>query len=414
MRSCALAAFRSPSICTASARKFSSWCARRARCIGFPIARNGLRASFFDRVDRADSEYDTEEFYFELLRDIGRTIELRVVVDIIAGASAGGIVGTMLARALSHDLRMETMRDLWLDNADVTVLLSPDTRAGAWSKWFLKPFLWGAAKTGMLGAIRDMEVRQKLSLFVRSRWFRPPLDGRIMAGLMYDAVTSMGEPAQPTQSLLPSGHTLDLFVSLTDFYGYHQLVQIHDPPLIHERDHSHVLQFTYRRRSDGTVESDFDLDNAPALAFAARATSSFPGAFPADAHRRDGRGDRVARGDLAAARGIHRQIVRASSARRCRSGGHALHRRRGAQQPAVPARDLGDPRPAGLPAGRPPPGLYRAASGAAGDAVAPEDAGLLRHAARRHVGHSERAAGDQRTQLGGRVQRPRAAAACDQ
>src|SRR5205807_4766866 len=34
------------------------------------------------------------------------------------------------------------------------------------------------------------------------------------------------------------------------------------------------------RRANGEVESDFDLGNAPALAFAARATSSFPGAFP--------------------------------------------------------------------------------------------------------------------------------------
>jgi patatin-related protein len=246
------------------------------------ISDRGKRAqsTFFDAFDRDDPEYDSEEYYFDLLREIGSTIELRVIVDIIAGASAGGIVGTMLARALSHDLRMEKMRDLWLDNADVTVLLSPDTRAGAWSKWFLKPFLWGAAKTGMLGAIRDLEVRQKLSLVVRSRWFRPPLDGQIMAALMYDAVTSMGMPTSPAQSLLPSGHTLDLFVSLTDFYGYHQLVQIHDPPLIHERDHNHVLQFTYRRRSGGAVESDFDIDNAGALAFAARATSSFPGAFP--------------------------------------------------------------------------------------------------------------------------------------
>ena len=40
----------------------------------------------------------------------------------------------------SHDLPMDALRDLWLDNADVTVLLSPDARAGAWSKWFLKPF----------------------------------------------------------------------------------------------------------------------------------------------------------------------------------------------------------------------------------------------------------------------------------
>ena len=42
-----------------------------------------------------------------------------------------------MARALSHDLPMRPIRDLWRNNADVTVLLSPDSRAGAWSKWFL-------------------------------------------------------------------------------------------------------------------------------------------------------------------------------------------------------------------------------------------------------------------------------------
>ena len=90
----------------------------------------------------------------------------------------------------------------------------------------------------------------------------------------------MGAPTRPLASLLPSGQGLDLFVTLTDHYGYHQLVHIHDPPLIHEREHRHVLHFRYRRRPNGEVESDFELANAPALAFAARATSSFPGAFP--------------------------------------------------------------------------------------------------------------------------------------
>ena len=51
-------------------------------------------------------------------------------VDIIAGASAGGINGTMLARALSHDLPMNALRSLWLDNADVSVLLAPEAKAG--------------------------------------------------------------------------------------------------------------------------------------------------------------------------------------------------------------------------------------------------------------------------------------------
>src|SRR5215470_12990510 len=218
------------------------------------------RAGFFDRFDRADPEYDSEEVYFELLRDIGRKVELRVVVDIVAGASAGGINGAMLARALSHDLPMGALRRLWLDNADVSVLLAADARAGAWSKWFLKPLIWGAAKLSSFGAIRDLEVRQKLSLFVRSRWFKPPLDGRVMARLMYDAATSMGEGRSPQASLLPSGQALDLFVTVTDYYGYQQLVQIHDPPLIHEVDHHHVLQFRYRR-SSGAVDSDFGLDN---------------------------------------------------------------------------------------------------------------------------------------------------------
>src|SRR5438270_5623829 len=147
------------------------------------------------------------------------------------------------------------------------------------TKEILKPFLWAVARTGSFRAVTDMEVRRKLSLFVRSRWFKPPLDGRVMAGLMYDAVTSMGAAKNPRASLLPSGQSLDLFVAVTDYYGYQQLVQIHDPPLIHEVDHHHVLQFRYRRLS-GAVESDFGLDNAAGLAFAARATASIPGAFP--------------------------------------------------------------------------------------------------------------------------------------
>ena len=78
-----------------------------------------------DEFDKRDKELDTEIDYFELLREIGRKMELRVIVDIIAGASAGGINAAMLARAISHDLPMTKLRDLWLNNADVSVLLSP-------------------------------------------------------------------------------------------------------------------------------------------------------------------------------------------------------------------------------------------------------------------------------------------------
>lgn len=235
-------------------------------------------AGFFDVRNRADPEYDTEAVYFDLLRDIGRTVDLRVIVDIVAGASAGGINGIMLARALSHDLPMAPLRDLWLDNADVTELLASEAKARVSSKWFLRPLFWAAGLAGM-GAVSDLEVRSKLSLFVRSRWFEPPFDGLKMTALMYDAVAAMGT-GKEMSSLLPSGQGLDLFVTLTDFNGYQRTMQIHNPPVIHEREHRHRLHFRYRRRPSGAIESDFEMVNAPALAFAARATSSIPGAFP--------------------------------------------------------------------------------------------------------------------------------------
>jgi patatin-related protein len=254
----------------------------RASCALHAIADRQTRATarFFDQFDPHDPEFDTEAVYFELLREIGRKLELRVIVDIIAGASAGGINGTMLARAISHDLPIGKLRDLWLDNADVSVILAAEARAGARSKWILKPFIWGAARSGWLALAADREVRNKLSLFLRSRWFKPPLDGARMAELMYDAITIMGAPREPGASLLPTTQRLELFVTLTDFHGYQQPIAIHDPPLIHEQEHRHVLRFSYRRGPDGEAVSDFALANAPALVFAARATSSFPGAFP--------------------------------------------------------------------------------------------------------------------------------------
>src|SRR3954471_19180724 len=271
------------------------------------------RTEFFDCVDGSDpehdAEHDTETVYFELLREIGQNLELRVIVDIIAGASAGGINGTMLARALSHDLPMEPLRELWLKNADVDVLLSAEARARRWSKWFLQPLFWAAGATGRFQTITDLEGRQKLSLFVRSRWFRPPLDGRVMAGLMNDAVTSMGTAKDRKSSLLPSGQLLDLFVTLTDYYGYQLLVQIHDPPLIHELNHHHVLHFTYRRHSNGDVESDFEL----AMPRASPSPRARPPRSPAPSRRRGSwRWTRWWRNGRAAGRGAPSSSPRSS------------------------------------------------------------------------------------------------------
>src|SRR3546814_6776973 len=47
-------------------------------------------ARFADQVRHGDPEYDSEHAYFELLQELGKEVDLRVVVDVISGASAGG------------------------------------------------------------------------------------------------------------------------------------------------------------------------------------------------------------------------------------------------------------------------------------------------------------------------------------
>ncbi len=237
-------------------------------------------ASFADTPEGKAHEHDSEAVYFELLRSMAHDVELRVIVDVIAGASAGGMNGIMLARALAHDLRLGHFRDLWLGEADVTRLLDREKRAGRWSKWFMRPLLWLFSRSKLGRLLADPEIRQKVSLFTRSRWFEPPFDGLHLARELLNGLESMGEPPEPGASLMPAGLPLDLFVTVTDFYGYLQHIPIHDPPFVRDREHRHVLRYHYRRWQNGEEHSDFELKDAPALAFAGRATSAFPGAFP--------------------------------------------------------------------------------------------------------------------------------------
>ena len=98
--------------------------------------------------------------------------------------------------------------------------------------------------------------------------------------MLYDGFSRMGDPAKTGSSLIPAGLQLDLFVTMTDFYGYVTDTPIHDPPVIQDREHRQMLKFSYRHWPKGHENSSFDRESIPALVFAARATSSFPGAFP--------------------------------------------------------------------------------------------------------------------------------------
>lgn len=231
-------------------------------------------------VDDQRPKGDSTEIYYELLQALSPEIDLRVVVDLVSGASAGGINGVMLARALAHDLPLEPHRDLWLKNADVTSLSDPGSLAGRLGKAVMAP-LFDAMLIRRFGQqVADPETRAKMRQFIQAQWFTPPFSGERFAGWMLDACEAMEAAATPNGTLLPPGHRLDLFVTLTDYRGHSHRIVLHDPPSVDETEHRRIVSFTCRRALSGEITSEFAAGDIPSLVFAARATASFPGAFP--------------------------------------------------------------------------------------------------------------------------------------
>lgn len=243
-----------------------------------------LRASraFHDEApDARASLHDSEIVYADLLEAMTAHVNVRVLIDIVAGASAGGMNGVFLAHAIAGGHDMEPLRELWLENADIERLLDPDAAPHSrFSKLYARPIVWlaGRDRAADVDSIEDAqvrdEVRVKLSRFIRSRWFEPPFSGPGFTRLIYDALCAM-EAGERTPPLLPSGQPLDLKVTATDFYGSPERLAVNSPPEIVETEHRLVIAF----RDDGN-RSRREIASRASLAFAARATASFPGAFP--------------------------------------------------------------------------------------------------------------------------------------
>lgn len=235
-----------------------------------------------DHPNRArDQHHLSIGVYEEILKILAPTVKLRVIVDVISGASAGGINGIMLARALAHDLDFAPLKKMWLELGDIEELMDAETISDRWSKIFMVPIMhfFGPKLTG--GAFKHPEIKRKVIRFVRSRWFKAPFSGDIMLTWMLEAARDLGDSQTSTSSLLPRGHRLDLFVPVTNFYGQKKVMPLHDPAAISEPRHTLTLKFSHQQAFNSEVQEHSLCDaNIPALGFAARATSSFPGAFP--------------------------------------------------------------------------------------------------------------------------------------
>ena len=241
-----------------------------------------LRASR-SHTDGVHEAEGVERVYRDLLLAIEEKagLRLRILTDIIAGASAGGINGIFLAEAIVTGRSLDPLTDMWLEVADVDRLLSQDARpVNRFSKIWAEPVAWGllrkkaAAIEKTVSAEARAEISAKLSRFVRARWFAPPFGGHEFTHLLFDAHAAMSATSTGPR-LLPASQPLDLFVTVTDFYGHRENLKINSPDEVTETEHRLTISFDSRKGRD------MSLGPAAELVFAARATASFPGAFPA-------------------------------------------------------------------------------------------------------------------------------------
>ena len=150
--------------------------------------------------DGTPPDAGSEAIYRDIIADMEANsgVKLRVLADIVAGSSAGGINGIFLSQAIVTGQSLEPLTDMWLHTADVDTLLDPDARPlSRFTKFWAIPIAWmilrrrgGEIDRTVASEARE-EVAHKLSRFVRARWFAPPFGGAVFSKLLLDAFASM-------------------------------------------------------------------------------------------------------------------------------------------------------------------------------------------------------------------------------
>lgn len=188
----------------------------------------------------------TETFYRKLaslLNDDG-VDDVRFIIDVISGTSAGGINGIFLAKALSDDrLSFDLLKTLWINEGAIENLLN------------------------------DRQTQKEVGLPVDNSPKSLLCSDRMYIKLLTALTGMLNSDAAGQDTPNPLVRDIDLFATSTDINGRVQPLRLADM-LVWERNFRTDFHFHRSDRCD-----DFTSKNNPFLAFVARCTSSFPFAF---------------------------------------------------------------------------------------------------------------------------------------
>lgn len=193
---------------------------------------NGACRELYELVKASRGE---ESSYQEIVQDL----QANVTIDIISGASAGGLNGVALAKALVLGTGFENLENFWVKEAQIQNLLNDPGE--------------------------------------------PQLDS-LLNEKYYEKMLQEALGQLDSNTPRPRVKSLDLFVATTDLHGNGYMYPAFEGESIYTKNHQYVLAYHYPN-GQGEGNKQFEEfrdqnDSLPKLWEACRATSAFPFAFP--------------------------------------------------------------------------------------------------------------------------------------
>ena len=205
-------------------------------------------------IERLRRRVPADKTYRQLLEANGYD---DVIVDVLSGASAGGLNGVVFAAAQVHGFSMGALRDLWLQLGDIE-LLARETTAGERAR--------SAAEVGR--PITRTEALRPSSLLRGDEYFYEQLKA-----VLSDRIGRAEES-------VPMVDRIELLLSATLFTPERVKRPVNATTVVEDGRSQALFRFSYSQLEDGDLNDGEAALGGPAkLAMAGRSTSSFPAAF---------------------------------------------------------------------------------------------------------------------------------------